>query len=475
MANVSLVKAMSNAVTKALPGSPNRTLAPVNSGMSGGWWPVIQEPFTGAWQRNMELRVADVVTNYAVWACATLIARDIAKLGIDLVKQNPDDIWTPTENSAFSPVLRKPNRYSTRIKFIEHWILSKRLRGNTYALKQRNNRGGIENGNVEALYILDPTRVTPLVASDGSVFYKLYSDNLTGIDNEGLVVPASEMIHDINVPLYHPLIGVGDIHACGLAAIQGLKIQNNSEQFFANMSQPGGVLTAPGMISDTVAQRLKDHWESNFTGVNAGRVAVLGDGLKYEPMTVNAHDAQLIEQLKWSGDAICACFHVPGWKVGLAPMPAYGNVQAANIEYYSQALQNDIESLELCLDEGLELPSDLGIQCDTDALLRMDSATQMDLVVKGVGGGLLKPNEGRATLNYLPVKGGNSPMMQQQQFSLEALAERDADKPFAKPAPAAPAAPAVTQGGTMSEEKAFDESVAVAMLNTKAVALGLVA
>ena len=38
-----------------------------------------------------------------------------------------------------------------------------------------------------------------------------------------------------------------------------------------------------------------------------------------------------------------------------------------------------------------------------------------------------------------PKRGGDSPMMQQQQFSLEALAERDENKPFSKPdAPTAP-------------------------------------
>jgi HK97 family phage portal protein len=393
----------------------------------GGWWPIVREAWAGAWQRNIECTTQDVLTYSAVWSCATLIASDISKLWVKLVERDKNGIWTETESPAFSPVLRKPNRYSTRIKFFEYWILSKLIRGNTYALKERDNRGV-----VVALYLLDPSRVRVLVAPDGSVFYHLQPDMLSGIDESGVTVPARDIIHDLMVPLYHPLVGVSPIHACGLAAMQGLKIQNNSARFFANGSQPGGVLTAPATITNETAQRLKEHWEANFSGENVGRVAVLGDGLTYVPMSVNAHDAQLIDQLKWTAEDVCRAFHMPPWKVGVGPMPPYGNIQAANIEYYSQALQGLIENLELCLDEGLGTGKNLGVEVDLKALLRMDSATQMEISTKGVIGGILKPNEARAIIDLEPVEGGNTPYLQQQNYSLSALNRRDQ----AAPAPA---------------------------------------
>src|SRR6185295_4637873 len=98
-------------------------LAPLST--SGSWWPVVREPFTGAWQRNLEIRAADVLTYSAVYACVSLIAGDIAKLCLRLVEQDDDGIWTETTSAAFSPFLRKPNRYQTRIKFVEQWVTSK--------------------------------------------------------------------------------------------------------------------------------------------------------------------------------------------------------------------------------------------------------------------------------------------------------------------------------------------------------------
>ncbi len=415
---------------------------------SSGWWPIIREAFAGAWQRNIEYSTESVLSFSAVYACVTLIASDVAKMRVRLVQQGADDIWTEIKSAAFSPVLRKPNRYQTRIGFVQQWLTSKLIHGNAYILKERDNRGV-----VVALYVLDPQRVKPLVASDGSVYYSLGTDNLPGIDRD-VVVPASEIIHDVMVALYHPLCGVSPISACGLAAAQGLRVQNHSTVFFGNGANPGGVLTAPGVISVETAKRLEDNWEANYGGKNAGRVAVLGDGLKYERMAMSAVDAQLIDQLKWTAENVCTAFHVPPYMIGVGATPTYNNIEALNQQYYAQCLQIHIESIELLLDEGLGLDVQtpaMGTEFDLDALLRMDSATQIKTLSEGVVGGLYKPNEARKKLNLSKVEGGDAVYLQQQNFSIEALAKRDAKAdPFEtaaakSPEPSAPPAPAPTK------------------------------
>jgi hypothetical protein len=58
----------------------------------------------------------------------------------------------------------------------------------------------------------------------------------------------------------------------------------------------------------------------------------------------------------------------------------------------------------------------------------------------------MAPDEARRKYFGLgPVTGGHTPYMQEQNYSLEALAQRDANDPFAKPAPALPAAPVANQ------------------------------
>jgi HK97 family phage portal protein len=445
---VKLTKRAANLLYKAA-----SYLAPVG-GQGYSWWPRVLESFTGAWQQNVVIERPTVVQNWAVFSCATLIAGDIAKMPAAVMDYDrTQKIYVQTLNR---PVLRKPNRFQTYVEFIRLWVLSLLFNGNTYVIKQRDERGF-----VVALYILDPCRVTPLISEDGGIYYQLAADNLSGIQ-ETITVPASEIIHDRLWTIYHPLIGVSPIFACGIAAMQSAAIQQNSALFFQNMSRPSGVLTAPGSIGDETAARLKASWEEKFSGANAGKVAVLGDGLKYEAMTITAVDSQLIEQLKFSGEMICATFHVPPYKLGLGQMPTVNNVSALNQQYYDQALQPIVENMERHLKEGLEVSDPSEVWLDEGVLLRMDPATRMDSHIKAISGALLAPNEARRMENWAPQIGGDVLYLQQQNFSLEALAKRDArEDPFssAKPVEDKPALPAPSDS---EDEDIDDEARAMA-------------
>ena len=167
-------------------------------------------------------------------------------------------------------------------------------------------------------------------------------------------------------------------------------------------------------------------------------MAILGDGLKYKSLTMNATDAQLIEQLRWTGENVCATFHVPNYKIGAGPPPSLDNIEALERQYYAQALQTLFECIELLLDEGLELSREgsrtLGVEFDLDDLLRMDSKTLIKSEARAVGAGIRTPNEARKRLNTGPVQGGDTPYLQQQNFSLAALDKRDKlDDPFSAP------------------------------------------
>lgn len=432
----------------------------------GGWWPIIREPYTLAWQAGDEQSADTVLTYSALYACVTLIASDVGKCRLKLVQRDADNIWTEVmDPTPFGPVIRRPNHYQNRIQFYQWWLASKLLHGNTYVLKARDGRGV-----VTALYVLDPTRVTVLVAPDGSVFYELRTDNLGGASSlaglaKTLTVPAREIIHDRMDCLFHPLVGVTPIYACGTAAYQGLKIQGNSTRFFANGSQPGGVLTAPGTITQPTADRVKAYWESEFSGNNVGKIAVLGDGLKYEAMTIKAVDAQLIEQLRWTGQDVCSAMHVPPHKVNVGPAPPYNQVEALNQDYYSQCLQIHFESLELLLDEGIELPKPYGTEFDLDDLIRMDSASKMKMATDGVAGGVFTPNEGRAKFDKRPVAGGDTPYLQQQYYSLAALNKRDtAAPPPPTPKPELTPAPGGTSESQPADAAAESQGEAAALI-----------
>lgn len=400
----------------------------------GGWFPVIREAFTGAWQMNIATPLVDVLSHPTVFACITLIAGDFKKMRLDFVREEANDVWVPDENPAFSPVLRAPNGYQNPGQFRENWLISKLISGNTYALKVRDGRG-----IVTQLYILDPARVRPFVSPDGSVFYELRQDVLATVEQDLVYVPAREIIHDRFNTFFSDLVGISPLYAAAISAMLGLRIQSSSTNFFGNSAMPGGIITTPGMITQPKADELQARWSAQFGGPdNSGKVAVMGDGMKFEGIAQTAQHSQLNEQWMSAAEAIAVCFHVPFYLVG-GPMPPYNNIQALNVQYYTQCIHPLAKSFEDAMDVGLGLAPgridgvQYGVQFNVKDLLWMDSLTQMQVIREGIGAGVLKPNEGRADLNLLPVTGGDTPYLQQQNFSLEALNRRDTAEDVEEP------------------------------------------
>jgi len=414
-------------------------------GASGAAWaPIVREPYTGAWQQNDELRLETALANPVVFRCVSLIASDIGKLPLRLVAVDANGIWHETTSPAFSPVLRVPNRYQTAAQFYEAWMFSKLLWGNTYVLKDRDARGV-----VTSLYVLDPCRVRPLVAPDGDVYYELQTNDLAGIPSSGapLVAPSKEIIHDRWNCAFHPLVGLSPLYACGGAASQGLAMQSASTSFFSGGGRPSGMLVYPGEIDPESAARVKATWHSM-----GGQTAIVGNGPKYEPVSASAEESQWIEQMGWTAKTIAGCFGVPISMVDSSQQPPYANNEASTLQYHSQCLQTHLTGIEAALDAGLELPAPYGTEFDLDDLIWMDTATKTKAAHDAISAGAMSPNEARRKYFGLgPVPGGDSPYLQQQYYSLEALAMRD----LAAPAPATPTtAPPVEEPAPAPDEVA---------------------
>jgi len=411
---------------------------------SRGWHRIL-EPWSGAWQHNVEEVYADLYCYPTLFACISAPAQDIGKLPFVLVRQT-DGIWRPEENTAYTPVLRKPNYYQTAQQFRESWILSKQQHGNTYVLKERDNRGV-----VTSLYVLEPNHIRPAVSDSGAVFYEVwnrgYSWNLPQLpenrfasrESGNVLIPASEIIHDRANTFHHPLIGVPPVCAAYWPAVKNLRILRSSATFFGNGAAPGGILTAPAGMSDADAAALKSYWDTNFSGENAGKVAVIGADMKFTAFAVKAADSQLVEQMKYSDEQICQAFRIKPYKIGIGNPPGGWKSDDVNVEYYGDCLSPMIESMENLLDEGLRISLPLGVEVDVDPLWRMDEGKLADVETKLVTGKIKTPDEARIKFNLSPTGGGDTLWGQHQDYPLGMLRDRNDLAPTEPPEEPPPA------------------------------------
>lgn len=383
-----------------------------------------------------------------LYACLNRISQDVGKLPFVLKRMDDNGIWNPVaEQSPFKAVLKKPNNYQTGQQFRESWILSKLISGNTYVLKIRDARGVVVR-----MFVLDPARVMPMVAESGDVYYQLnYStgQNLLPLDYpaEQLVIPASEIIHDRLNTFHHPLVGVPPLCAAYWPVVKNLNILKNASQFFQNHAQPGGILTAPAGMSEEDAAAVKTFWDTNYGGENRGKIAVLGADMKFTSFAVNGADSQLVEQMQYSDRQVCQPFGIPPYIVGVGEIPAGLKVDDVTQTYYSLALQAHVEAMEYLLDDGLSIPMPMGVELDTEPLLRMDDGKKSDVATKLVSGGIETPNEGRLRFNLPPLEGGDTVYMQQQDYPLDQVRQNK----ITQPAP--PAVPVPRPSDSQAENK----------------------
>jgi HK97 family phage portal protein len=376
------------------------------------FWPVTW------WQQGYRLPVQD--QNSAVEACIGAISQTIAMLPIAHWRENEKGGSERVKNSAANRVLRKPNAYQTKADFFLNLVRAELLRGNGYALAQRNGRS-----EISALHPVQPASLYPFVSEeDGSIFYQ-FSQTPVGQDFDPVVEDlfrAEDVLHiRMHTPM-HPLVGETPMTAAALAIDGGNAIQRASAAFHTNMSRPSGYLKVPGSLKQDVAESLRGEWQAAYSGVSTGRIAVLQGGVEWQALSMTAVDAAIIESYKMTIADIARVFRVPLAIIG-DNTSTYNNTEVLMKFWLATGLGFMLEHLELALDALFALPDGEWIAFDTDYLQRADFAARIEGLVRGVQGALFTPNEARAREGLPAVAYGDEPRVQAQVVPLSFAAK----------------------------------------------------
>jgi HK97 family phage portal protein len=146
---------------------------------------------------------------------------------------------------------------------------------------------------------------------------------------------------------------------------------------------------------------------------NAGKVAVLEEGMRYDPISINPSEAQFIETRKYQLDEIARIFRVPPHMIGDLEKSSFSNIEQQSLEFVMYTLNPWVKRWEQAINKSLLLPSEKGLyfcKMNVDGLLRGDYESRMNGYSIGRQNGWLSANDIRELEDMNPIsdeEGGN--------------------------------------------------------------------
>ena len=318
------------------------------------------------------------------------------------------------KSSALTRVLFRPNKYQTRSDFMLNMTKSLYFTGNSYVVGIRNERN-----EISSVHLMPSAGTMPYIDPDTQmVFYSFGQNPLVG-DIE-VMIPARDVMHiRLHCPR-HPLVGVSPIESAALSVSSNNSISAHQANFFQNMSRPSGVLSTEQKLNPEQMRQLREAWESQAKKMESGGIPILSSGITWEPMSLSAIDAQIVEAFNMTVNDIARALRIPLPLVQLHNEGStYNNVEQLYSQWLSGGLGFLIEHIEQNFNYFFSLPKDQGMEFDTDTLLRTDFKGRVEGYTKGIQGGLFTPDEARMKFGGLAtVENGDKAYMQAQMVPL---------------------------------------------------------
>lgn len=339
-----------------------------------------------------------------VYSCVRLLADTVSSLPVSAYVRRGRERLTYTSIYGDQPQwVTRPNPETTRLEFYEQIVTSFKLEGNAYILTMRDNLG-----DVQELYVLDPigVRIERPKAGEPLIYYVKIRDT-QGVYEERLT--DKELLHIPDFRLPGQRYGLSPITACRTTLGAAMAADVYAASYFGNAANPGGVIEVPGELTEEQAADIGRDWNLTHTGpYRAGKIGILSGGASFQPLSINASDAQLLDTRRFSVEEIARIFRVPLSLLGhpVAGAMSFASVEAQNLSFVQHSLRPILERIEQSLSTLLPEPDGF-IRFNLDALLRGTTIERYDAYTKGLREGFLSLNDVHAYEDMAPIEAGD--------------------------------------------------------------------
>lgn len=370
-------------------------------------------------------------------------------------------------NSALARIIKRPNDYQSISDFMLN--LTRRLyeKGEAFAVAIRNDRFEIAE-----LHLM--RYGYPYVGEDGSIFYSLRGNDIIErrIDFSR-PVPAREVLH---VRLHTPrndLKGESPILSTTLDLAMAGAALNQQIAFYLNQARPSFMLETDQQLTKAQVTELRELWNEQTQGENAGGSPILTWGLKAKPVTATASDGMLAEMLNMTNEKIALAYRIPLQVLGVGNTP-FASTEALMSSWKASGLGFALNHIEEAFGQLFALRGvpDEYLEFDTDALLRSNFKELIEGLARSTISGIHSPDEARAALSLAAVPDGHGemPRVQQQVVPLSYGSELQPPKPNAAPTNAPPPADAAPQEDSTDGQASIDVAALLRRVEELAIA-----
>lgn len=366
----------------------------------------------------------------SVYGCKKIITESVAMLPVSVFEETEENVKVKRpEHALFSLLRHSPNRYMDSFTFFQLMQSSLLDTGNAYAHVLRTT-----GGKILEIMPLIAEKVQIKVREDGVLVY-IYKDGQNITRN----YLQNEILH-IRHDSKDGILGRSPITVAADTFGFASSLLDHGNALFENGAFNSGFIKAPFAFKDDERRRqFMDSFKEYFGKKNAGKVALLEQGVEFMPASMSNKDAQFLESKQFSVLEIARIFRVPPHMLQeLSQGASYASIEQQSINFVTYTIQPWVTLWERAIK--FQLLNSVGeegyyVRFNVNAIIRSDLSSHVNAVKEQINYGLLTINEARALLDHNPVddEAGDEPMVSHNLVPLSRVMEEP--EPEEVPAP----------------------------------------
>lgn len=337
-----------------------------------------------------------------VYACVRVIAETIASLPLNVYEADGKGGSRIAQDHELEYLLHdSPNAEMTSFQWREQMMTQILLRGNSYSQIVRSGMT-----KILSIYPLISANMTVDREESGELKYE-YAD----AGGDTIQLRPEEVLHIAGLG-FDGIMGYSPIALMKTTLGLTLAAEEYGSKVFSNGATPSGVLTHPGRPKNMEAVR--NSWNRAYGGsANAGKVAILEEGMKFERIAMPNNEAQFLETRKFQVSEICRMYRVPPHMVGDLEHATFSNIEHQSISFAVHTIRPWLVRIEQAMNKALIPENDRGkffVKFNMDGLMRGDYKSRMEGYAIARQNGWMSADDIRDLENLNPIgeeNGGN--------------------------------------------------------------------